>query len=198
MEPGILSALYRDVQFDYSDYALDEVLVDIRFNFGIPILVDTRAMTKAGVSTNTLVTAKLRDVPLFIAMIELLAPLELTCVYRHQVLWITTPSSTLLDDDKVTRVVSDGRSPRIDRALASPAQWDYFNQPLHIVLGDIAFNHSIIIKTDLANPNELVTLALREKSISVRSGLGILCHSYDLRCIEQDDKLLVTDARPMD
>ncbi|MBP87312.1 MAG: hypothetical protein CMJ64_11415 [Planctomycetaceae bacterium] len=107
-------------------------------------------------------------------------------------IWITTPDSTLFDDEKAAQVVSDGRSPHVDQALVGEANFDYLDQPLNEVLDDIAFTHNIKIDRKLATPGESITTSL--KGISLRSALGILSYHHELRCVAHDDKLVVTDA----
>ena len=77
----ILRALYSDADFSYLDQPFGEVIDDIQFTCKIPMLIDTQAFNELGLAVDTPITSSTRGTPLFVALNELLAPLELACAY---------------------------------------------------------------------------------------------------------------------
>lgn len=189
--PRILRALHGDTHFSYLNQQLQHIIEDIKFNHNIPLVIDTPALDQLAIATDTRITAEILQVPLFVALTELLAPLKLTCAYRYEVLWITTAESALFDQ-QVPTVVLDKASPELVDALSHEASFDYLDQPLASVLEDVAFNHNIDIKADLIDPTEPITKNL--KGISLGSALGVLFHLHGLRGKAEGDSLVVADA----
>lgn len=185
-------ALHGDVAFDYLDQPLNAVIDDIHFNHNIPIMIDVVALDESAIHTDTPITSNIRRVPLFVAMTEMLAPLKLTCLYRHEVLWITARDSMLTDDDRAARVVIDRASPQLLKKLAGEASFDYLDQSLNEVLDDVCYTHNVLIDRSVIDPAEPVSLNIR--GISLRSALGTLFHLHALHCETHNDMLIVTDA----
>jgi len=188
----ICRALHFETTFDYLDQPLKDVVEDISFNHNIPIMIDAREFADDGIDIETPITSTIRGVPLFVALVELLAPLDLTCAYRYEMLWVTTPGSDLHDDELAPRVITDHASSELLSRLSNPATIDYLAQPLGPVLEDLGFTHGIKIEHDLQDESEQVTLSIRTNSL--RSGLGMLLYSHELRCEAIRDKLVITEV----
>ncbi|MEO8495233.1 MAG: hypothetical protein ABI614_09195 [Planctomycetota bacterium] len=188
----ILRKLHFETTFDYLNQPLDLVIEDISFNHRIPIMVDACGLDEAGIDIQSHITSQIRGVPLFVALVELLAPHNLTCAYRYDMLWVTTLGSTLHDDALARNVVSDHASVDLLIALSKPASFDYRAQSLGNVLEDQGLAHNITIESNLKDESEQVTLNL--KTSSLRSALGILLYTHELQCDAIGDKLVITDA----
>lgn len=189
----ILQALHRETQFDYLDQPLKDVLDDISFTDRIPIAIDKRRCAENGIDLNTPITRTIENVPLFVALVELLAPLELTCAYRYEVIWVTTPGSDLHDDKLAPRVIVDHASPELLSKLTKPgATFDYLEQPLGAVLQDIGFMNKMAVECQFEYESEAVTI--QRQKLSLRSALSVLLYEHELRCEAIGDKLVFTEA----
>ncbi len=185
--------LHRDCVFDYFDMPLKDVIEDIGFNSNLPIVFDARRIGEAGIDIQTPITRSFQNVPVFIALIELLAPLDLACAYQYELFWVTTPGSVLYDGKLAPQVITDHASDELLNKLTRPvASFDYYLQPLGSVLEDQGFINGIPIESDLRDEAEPVTLYLRD--IPLRSALGALSHIYELRIEAIGDKLVITEV----
>ncbi len=84
------NALSHETTFDYLDQPLKDVIEDISFNHGIPIVIDTKALEDFGIDTGTPITKALKGISLRAALRLTLRELECTFVIRDEVLQITT------------------------------------------------------------------------------------------------------------
>lgn len=186
----ILRELEGETVFDYLDQPLKEIVDDIGFIHRLPIILDRRALSLAGIAPDAPVAGHIRGVPLFVALVELFAPSGLSIAYHHQVLWVTTPDSELHQQRAASDVRTDNAAPSLLDALEQPAEFDYLDQRLQEVLDDVALRHSIAVESDLQFAAELVNLSIRLSTL--RSTLGILSHMHDLRCEASGNQLVVT------
>ena len=95
-EPGsaeerIAAALDNEVDFQYFDQPLLDVIEDIQANHGIPIVIDTTALEEYGIGTDTPVNVNLSGVTLKSALRLMFNELDLTYVIQNEVMQITTP-----------------------------------------------------------------------------------------------------------
>lgn len=101
------SALARRSEFECRASRLDDVAVLLSRRYGIPVLVDRRALEAAGIQGGDLqISHRSADQPLSAVLDEMLAPHKLTWLVRHNVLFITTARAATEDyfDTRVYRV----------------------------------------------------------------------------------------------
>ena len=168
------------------------LLDDISFQHRMPIAIDRRDSTRRASTSRFPSQFAVRNVPLFVGLVDLLAPLDLTCAYRYEILWVTTPDSDLHDEELAPRVITDHASPELLSKLSKPVRLDYIEQPLGAVLKDLGLKNDITIEYELQDESEQATLALPE--ISLRSALGVLLNTHELRCEAVGDKLVITEV----
>ena len=104
-EQRILDALDTDVDLEYPETPLKEVIDDLKDRFNIPIVLATKKLEEAAINLETPVTISLKGISLRAGLRNMFADLGLTYVIRDEVMQITTPedaSSQLIT--KVYRV----------------------------------------------------------------------------------------------
>ena len=184
----IQAALQGETSFAYDDPIAD-VLDDIAFRHDIPIRLDRRAFEEAGRSPTTTVSSHERGIPLFAALCVALTPLDLTCAYRYEQLWITTPQSALFDDK--TDVLAVAKEGQLGAKLAENTKFGYRDQSLQDVLDDISRRHQITIVNQVTNSPD-VTMTLY--GAPLHSALATLLYQLNLRCEVQGDTLVIQEV----
>jgi hypothetical protein len=101
-ESKILAALDEKTELDFADQPLEEVIDYLQQRHEIPIQLDGRALSDAGVGTDTPITRSIKGITLRSALKLLLSELDLTYVIRNEVLMIT--SKTEAENMLSTRV----------------------------------------------------------------------------------------------
>ena len=105
-ETAILSALDEKTDLDFTDQALADVVEYLKQRHGIEIQLDSKALSDAGVATDTPVTRNIRGISLRSALKLLLSEYDLTYVIANEVLMIT--SKTEAENKLSTRVYPVG------------------------------------------------------------------------------------------
>ncbi|MGH7134553.1 MAG: hypothetical protein ACREHD_02370, partial [Pirellulales bacterium] len=89
-EARILAALDKDCNLDVSERPLGEVIEKLSEQGQITVWIDHKALTDAGVGTDTPVTRSMQRVKLCMALKRVLEELDLTYVLRNEALVITS------------------------------------------------------------------------------------------------------------
>jgi len=87
---AISAALDEDVDLDFIETPLCDVVEFIADTHRIECHLDRRALDDVGISSDALVTRSVKGIPLRSALRLILADLDLTCITRDEVLLITT------------------------------------------------------------------------------------------------------------
>lgn len=82
--------LSRKVTFEYDNVSLRAMMIDLSKQTGLEFILDIPALEEDGISTDELVTIKLKDVTLRAALDIALAPHGMTIVFRNGVIKVTT------------------------------------------------------------------------------------------------------------
>jgi hypothetical protein len=90
-ERKIRTALKKKVVCDFEKIPLAEAVGYLKNFVGVEIQLDLKALGDAGVESDTPITFRVKDVSLKSALNLMLRPLDLTYVYKDEVLLITTP-----------------------------------------------------------------------------------------------------------
>ena len=90
-EVKIRKALKKKVVVDFEKTPLREATAVLKDYVKVEIQLDVKALRDAGVESDTPITFKVSDVSLKSALNLMLRPLDLTYVYKDEVLLITTP-----------------------------------------------------------------------------------------------------------
>lgn len=98
----IYRALQARTQCSFADTPLFKVRDDFATRHGIPIRLDDRALSDAGIKITTPITAELSDVTLYSALQLVLRSAELTPIVHNDVLLITTEGAA--QEIQMTRV----------------------------------------------------------------------------------------------
>jgi hypothetical protein len=115
------ATLQKRVSFNYTEAPLTDVLQALAGQTGVNIQIDTRALDGVGIPTNTPVTFAARDEPFRAALRSLLTTLELSFVFRDEVLLVTTLEES--ESHLITKFYRFRRFPRSD-------PWGYEPQEL--------------------------------------------------------------------
>ena len=105
-EKRIMRALEQPVSVLPIEARLGEVVAILSRQSGLDIRIDRRALDDVGLTTDTPVTFRSDDLPLWAALDLLLQPVELEWTIRHQVLIISTPEE--VESNLMTRVYPVG------------------------------------------------------------------------------------------
>jgi hypothetical protein len=89
-EQKILAALDEKTELDFADQPLTDVIDYLKQRHDIEIQLDQKALTDAGVGTDTPVTRSIKGITLRSALKLLLSELDLTYLIRNEVLMITS------------------------------------------------------------------------------------------------------------
>jgi hypothetical protein len=84
---------------NYADTSLQDVLMQLGDEYGIPIQLDKVALEEAGIGTDSPVTMTLHNISLHSALRLILHRLQLTWMVRDEVLMVTTKESAEKDLD---------------------------------------------------------------------------------------------------
>lgn len=103
-EQRILEALDDQTEIEMVDQPLCDVIEYLKVRHGIEIQLDTRALTDAGVSTDTPITRNIKGTTLGSALNLVLEQLDLTFLVHNEVLYITSKSH----DMPITKVYPVG------------------------------------------------------------------------------------------
>ncbi len=87
---AIRKALKQVVSVDVEEQPLAKVVNELAQNANVQIVFDDKAMTEAGVATDTPITKRTKDLPLRDSLDLILRPLQLTHIIRDEVLMITS------------------------------------------------------------------------------------------------------------
>lgn len=139
MEQRIAAALDQPTEMNFVETPLDEAIAALMERHDIPILLSVRKLQDAGVTVNSPVTKRLTGISLRSGLRLLLKEMDLVCVVRDEVLWITTPDEpgSQLHDVAypVTDLVESARGRDfeslieiIERTIA-PHSWDDVGGP---------------------------------------------------------------------
>ncbi len=90
-EARIRHALATPVSVDFHDTPLDVAIAFLADDRGIPMLLDTRALTEVGMRPEEPVSLQASEITLASVLRLMLRPVDLTYAPRHEVLLITTP-----------------------------------------------------------------------------------------------------------
>lgn len=90
-EQRIMDALDTDVDLEYAETPLHEVISDLKDRFGIPIVLSTKKLEEAAISLETPVTVSLKQISLRAGLRNMLGELGLTYLIKDEVMQITTP-----------------------------------------------------------------------------------------------------------
>lgn len=91
-ERKIRAALKKEVVLDFEKTPITEAVAYIKDFVGVEIQLDLKALSDAGIESDTPITFDIKGVSLKSALNLMLRPLDLTYVYKDEVLLITTPS----------------------------------------------------------------------------------------------------------
>jgi hypothetical protein len=89
-ESRILAALDEKTELDFADQPLTDVIDYLKQRHDIEIQLDQKALTDAGVGTDTPITRSIKGITLRSALKLLLSELDLTYIIRNEVLMITS------------------------------------------------------------------------------------------------------------
>ena len=90
-EQRILDALEADVDLDYPETPLKEVIEDLKERFNIPIVLATKKLEEAAINLETPVTVNFKQISLRAGLRNMLGDLNLTYIIKDEVMQITTP-----------------------------------------------------------------------------------------------------------
>jgi len=90
-EARIYAALETPVDMNFQEAPLQDVIGALAAKAQVPVILDEKALTEAGVSTDTPVSIQVKQVSFKAALRIMLGNLDLTYVVRDEVLQITTP-----------------------------------------------------------------------------------------------------------
>ena len=90
-EQRILDALEADVDLDYPETPLKEVIEDLKERFNIPIVLATKKLEEAAINLETPVTVNFKQISLRAGLRNMLGELGLTYLIKDEVMQITTP-----------------------------------------------------------------------------------------------------------
>ncbi len=90
-EQRILDALEANVDLDYPETPLKEVIEDLKERFGIPIVLATKKLEEAAINLETPVTVNFKQISLRAGLRNMLGELGLTYLIKDEVMQITTP-----------------------------------------------------------------------------------------------------------
>jgi hypothetical protein len=180
--------LQKDTKLNYLDTPLKHVVDEIALQHGIPILLDRRAFDHAGIQPDLLVQSDVQYIPLFAAMSVLLSPHDLTCVYRFELLWITTLENTEIKKDPLTTLHADGI--QIENR---EAKFVYRDQPLDEVLQDLSSRYGLHFSNEVSREVR-VTLSL--SGLSLLSTLRTMLYLHGLRAEVVDGVVVIQDELP--
>jgi len=103
-----------ETSFQYLDQPLRDVIDDIAFRHGIPIVIDVMALEDYGIGTDTPMSITLKGISLKSALRLMLNNLDLNYVIQHEVMQITTSEQAKkrrqIHVYRVDDLVGDGKS----------------------------------------------------------------------------------------
>lgn len=105
-EQKIMSELENKTEIDFAEQPLSDVIDYLKNRHEIEIQLDNRALTDAGIGSDTPITRTIKDISLRSALKLILSELDLTYVIRNEVLMIT--SKTEAESMLSTRVYPVG------------------------------------------------------------------------------------------
>lgn len=123
------TALASQVQFDFEETPLAQLLESVSRRYKVPIVADRMALEAAGRDLSEIViSCQIADLPLAKALEALLAPIQLQWIARHDVVLVTTDKAAA-EDYYETRVYKVTRRVPADRRMRSimwsvePTSW---------------------------------------------------------------------------
>jgi hypothetical protein len=90
-EQRILDALEADVDLDYAETPLKELIDDLKERFHIPIVLATKKLEEAAINLETPVTVNFKQISLRAGLRNMLGDLGLTYLIKDELMQITTP-----------------------------------------------------------------------------------------------------------
>jgi hypothetical protein len=90
-EQRILDALEGDVDLEYAETPLKEVVDDLKERFHIPIVLANKKLEEAAINLETPVTANFKQISLRAGLRNMLGDLGLTYLIKDEIMQITTP-----------------------------------------------------------------------------------------------------------
>lgn len=90
-ERKVRAALKKEVVLDFRKTPISEAVAYVKDFVGVEIQLDLKALRDAGIESDTPITFDVKGVSLKSALNLMLRPLDLTYIYKDEVLLITTP-----------------------------------------------------------------------------------------------------------
>lgn len=171
---------------------LEHVVADISNRYNMTIVFDRSALESAGISLNEPVSCDLEGAKTQSVLSAVLTPLKLTCHYKYEVLWITTPHSGLVTGEDRVRVES---GTALGTELGRKVEMNYLDVPFDDVLRDLSKRYGVRFVNDTdSNP----PLVFSIRGVSLRSALALLLHTLDLCCEVEGGALVIRKVRDND
>jgi hypothetical protein len=93
-EAALEKALEQKIDLDLRDTPLSEFLDAVKQNYHLPVFIDHKALSEAGIGADVPITRDLRGLTLRAALKLVLHDLDLTYVFRYEVLLITSKTES--------------------------------------------------------------------------------------------------------
>ena len=160
-----LKAMHQEINIDYDELPLSEVVEVLSRTLKLPVTIDTQALEDLGLDPSTGVTAESTSIPARSGLAMMLEPLELVAVWKHETVRIT--SREMAEESLATRVypvedviafaenknIDEGRriSAELDNLIdlitttISPETWDVVGGPS--VATSFAIRKAIVCST---------------------------------------------------
>lgn len=185
-----LKFLEHDVDLEYPETPLSEVIEDLSARFNVPIYMDHYIRDVPRVMKSP-ITINEKQVPVFLGLHDLVVDHGLTFDYRFHSFWLTTRKGLAAWNDPTG--VSDlkpAAGSSLAKALPEPPKFDFLATPLSQLSEALRTKHDVefdvssvpAIKWKSYDPN---------LKLSLRDDLFIILYQNNCRCREQDGKLII-------
>lgn len=165
-ELKIRAAISRPTAIDFIDTPLSDAMQFLGDSHNISIIIDTKALSEAGIGTNEPINLKLKGVALQSALKIMLKPLGLTTIVADEVLKVTTVQvansvmSTHVYDVRALRkhdIESTSLAELIPRVV-SPSSWSDKQGSIQALPGCVVIHNNAQVHADV---NELFRQLMR-------------------------------------
>ena len=199
-EKRIAQALQQPTQIEFVETPLKDVFDYLQDLRRIKILLDGKALERAGIAVDTpvTVTMNLKGVSLQSALRLLLGQQDLDYVIRDEVVLITTPAEAAAMDPGPPGFTMDhsAAAKRIAEALEQPTQLECVETPLADVVDYLKDLHHIEIQLDhktmkQAGISDSTPVTFKRKGVSLQSALSAMLDGLDLQFEIRDEVLLI-------
>lgn len=194
----VRAALNAKTELDFASQPLSDVIEYLTQKYDIPVRLEYRSMTAAGIASDTPITCNLKGVPLAEALKTMLDPLGLAFAVRHEVLLVAAKPLAQPAPDFPLVPPGQRLSPKLAEAMKRASDLDFGGPPMPLkdFVAKLSKRHNIDIELDVQSLTAAgigfdTPVSRWMKGITLKSALELTLSELGLVCVADGEKVVI-------